>query len=158
TLNWRNFNIDAGYSVSFAQPSESAVALNRIYQADPSRIFGSLDANGRVYLINQNGILFGEGARVDVGGLIASTLDLTPQAIEHGIGRAATLAAAPAFAAFRDANGAALPSGAVDVAAGATLRAEKGQVLLFAPTVTNAGSIETPDGQAILAAGDSIFL
>jgi filamentous hemagglutinin family protein len=66
-FNWQSFNIGAGNRVEFEQPSSAAVALNRIFQQDPSRIFGALEANGRVYLLNQNGILFGEGSRVDVG-------------------------------------------------------------------------------------------
>ena len=59
-LNWRSFNISEGNSVKFNQPSSSAVALNRIFQNDPSRILGNLTANGQVFLINQNGFLFGK--------------------------------------------------------------------------------------------------
>src|SRR4051812_13933049 len=55
-LNWQKFNISADGTVNFKQPDVSSVALNRIWQNDPSKIFGSLNANGRVYLLNQNGI------------------------------------------------------------------------------------------------------
>ena len=78
TFNWAQFNIGAGNSVEFQQPSSRAVALNRIFQADPSRIQGALRANGQVYLINQNGIVFGPGAKVDVNTLLASSIDLNP--------------------------------------------------------------------------------
>ena len=84
-LNWQSFNVSADGVVNFKQPDVSSVALNRIWQNDPSRIFGSLNANGRVYLINQNGILFGATAKVNVGALVASSLDITPEAIENGI-------------------------------------------------------------------------
>ena len=108
-------------------------------------------------MINQNGILFGETAQVNVGGMIASSLGLTPQAIENGI-VGASQQSAPAFAAFVDAGGNPLPSGAVTVENGAFLGAEGGQIFLFAPEVVNRGTIETPDGQTLLAAGESIYL
>jgi filamentous hemagglutinin family protein len=59
TLNWASFNIGANGTVVFQQPSSTAVALNRIYDANPSSIFGSLSANGQIYLVNANGFLFG---------------------------------------------------------------------------------------------------
>jgi filamentous hemagglutinin family protein len=157
TLNWQSFNVSSDATVRFDQPSKDSVALNRIFQSDPARIFGTLNANGRVYLINQNGILFGPNAKVDVGGLIASTLDLTPAAIANGIARASTLSQ-PAFAQFHDATGNTLPSGAIEVQAGAQIHSDAGQVFMFAPQITNAGTISTPDGQTILAAGQSVFL
>jgi filamentous hemagglutinin len=157
TLNWSSFNISADGVVNFVQPGSSATALNRIHANDPSRIFGALNANGRVYLLNRNGILFGDGARVNVGGLLASSLDITPEAIEKGLAGAAP-AGAPALRLYSDETGE-LPSGAVTIAEGATLRtAEGGQVLIFAPEVTNEGRIETPGGQALLAAGAPVYL
>ena len=157
TLNWASFNIGPDGVVNFNQPNATSVALNRIFQNDPSRIFGALNANGQVYLINQNGILFGETAVVNVAGLIASSLDLTTEALESGIAGAARSNAA-AFALFTDAEGNVLESAAVTVESGAFLGAEGGQIYLFAPEVANRGTIETPDGQTILAAGDKVYL
>src|SRR5690606_18318093 len=74
--DWRWFDVAAGEVVRFDQPSASAAALNRIFDQNPSAIFGALEANGHVYLLNPSGIVFGESARVDVGALIASSLDL----------------------------------------------------------------------------------
>src|ERR1700761_732315 len=54
-LNWASFDIGSGASVNFVQPNAAALAINKIFQGSPSQIFGSLSANGRVYLINQNG-------------------------------------------------------------------------------------------------------
>src|ERR1700733_7836812 len=65
-LNWANFNIASGYTVNFSQPSATAAVLNKIWSADPSVIAGALKANGEVYLYNQNGIVFANGAQVDV--------------------------------------------------------------------------------------------
>ncbi len=152
TFNWQNFNISADGTVNFVQPGVSSVAMNRIFQNDPSRIFGSLNANGRVYLLNQNGILFGSGAKVNVGSMIASSLDFTPEALSNGI----LGAAAQGAATLSMQNGVA---GAIDVEAGASLRAASGgQIFLFAPEVTNKGTITTPDGQTVLGAGGSVYL
>jgi filamentous hemagglutinin family protein len=159
TLNWRSFNIGAGGTVRFDQPDAGSVALNRIFQADPSRIAGALQANGRVYLLNQNGIVFGAGAQVNVGGLVASSLNLTPQALERGLADATNgTVRVPAFAPFTGANGQALASGAVRLDAGAVIESPRGQVLLIAPQVENRGTVSTPDGQTILAAGQRVYL
>lgn len=157
TLNWQSFNIGAEGSVTFKQPDAASIALNQIHQNDPSRILGALNANGRVFLINQNGILFGEGARVNVGGLIASSLNMTQSAIENGIAQPIRNRE-PAFTQFRDADGTPLDSGAIRIERGAEITSAAGQVLVFAPEVTNHGRISTPDGQTILAAGQSVYL
>jgi len=159
TLNWQNFNIASGSTVNFVQPNAAALAINNIFQGSPSRIFGALNANGRVYLINQNGIVFGAGAQVNVAGLVASSLNLTQNALTSGIAStAAGDPTSPSFVNFQDASGTALPSGAVTVQPGATLNATGGQIFLFAPQITNQGSITTPDGQTILAAGNAVYL
>lgn len=75
-INWNGFNIDTNELVKFVQPSANAVTLNRVTGADPSTILGQLVANGRVFLVNPNGVVFGSGSNVDVGSLIATTFDL----------------------------------------------------------------------------------
>ena len=59
SINWQSFNIGKGETVNFAQPNSSAIALNRVLGSDPSSILGNLNANGKVFLINPNGVLFG---------------------------------------------------------------------------------------------------
>ena len=78
-MDWTRFNIAAHESVHFQQPSAAAIALNRVSGQEPSGIFGSLSANGQVFLLNPSGILFGPSSRVDVGALTASTLAMTNQ-------------------------------------------------------------------------------
>src|SRR6185312_9032096 len=77
-LNWQSFNVGKDATVLFNQPSFNAVALNRILDQSPSQIFGHINSNGQVFLINTHGIIFGSSAQLNVGGLVASTLDLTP--------------------------------------------------------------------------------
>lgn len=76
--NWQNFSIGQGHTVNFVQPSSSAVALNRVLGADVSVIQGALNANGQVFLVNPNGVLFTPTAQVNVGALAASTLRIYP--------------------------------------------------------------------------------
>ena len=75
SLNWKSFNVGASETVNFVQSSATSLAVNRIYDTNGSQILGHLNANGQIWLINPNGILFGKSAQVNVGGLVASTLD-----------------------------------------------------------------------------------
>lgn len=75
--DWQSFSVGAGKTVEFVQPSSSAAALNRVLGTDVSTIQGSIRANGQVFLLNPNGVLFTPTAQVNVGGLVASTLALT---------------------------------------------------------------------------------
>ncbi|MCU0936260.1 MAG: filamentous hemagglutinin N-terminal domain-containing protein, partial [Gammaproteobacteria bacterium] len=154
-LHWQSFDVGPDRRVVFDQPSASAVALNRIYQGSPSRIHGQLSANGQVYLINQNGVLFGPGARVNVHTLVASTLDLS-DALFNGVGLAGAINEGTGGPAFQGAG----PMGALEVAAGARIEsAAGGRVMLIGPTVSNAGTVSTPDGQAVFAASeDAVYL
>jgi filamentous hemagglutinin family protein len=153
-LNWQSFDIGAGNTVEFRQPSATSAALNRIFQSDPSRIFGALKANGEVYLINQNGILFGQGAQVDVGSLTASTLDVSDEVFTK-IGLTGAINQPQALAAFSGDS-----AGAIRVEQGATIRTvEGGRVLLIGSAVENAGRIATPGGQTLLVgANDKVYV
>ena len=84
-VNWGGFNVGSSASVNFVQPGRSASVLNRIGGSDPSQIYGSLTANGHVYLVNSNGIIFGNGAQVNVGSLTASSLNITDDLFNNGI-------------------------------------------------------------------------
>lgn len=137
-LNWNSFSIGSGASVNFQQPNASSVALNRVTGADPSAIYGSLTANGQVFLVNPNGVLFGAGARVDVGGLVASTLNIRNEDFLAGNHRFT-----------RD-----------GATAGVTNQGELlgKYVALLAPEVRNEGVIAASMGTAALAAGEAVTL
>jgi filamentous hemagglutinin len=157
TLNWSSFNISADGKVIFNQPSSTSIALNRIFDANPSSIFGALTANGQIYLINANGFLFGSGATVNVGGLLASSLNLSDATFAAGILQPGT-SGLPALQPFVDGAGNVV-SQAITVQPGAQLTAaDGGRLLLAAPNVTNGGSLSAPDGQIVLAAGQSLYL
>lgn len=153
-LNWQSFNVGSGHSMEFIQPGAGAATLNRIWQGDASVIAGALKANGQIYLVNQNGIVFKDGAQVNVGSLIASTLDIDDKLFINGI---TTNVNPDTVAAFSAAVGSA--GGLVVVDTGATLKTESGgRVMLLAENVENHGLIETPEGQTILAAGAKVYL
>ena len=83
-INWQSFNINQNEHTHFAQPGTSAIALNRIHDQNPSEILGHLTADGQIMLINPNGMLFGQNAKVDVGGLVATTADISDQNFSQG--------------------------------------------------------------------------
>ena len=146
-LNWQQFSIGAANAVHFAQPTAASKVLNRVVGSDPSAILGSLSSNGQVWLLNPNGILFGAGARVDVAGLVASTLQ---------IGDADWAAGRLNLAGSADG---AFGAAASIVNQGELRTVNGGRVLLIGSgSVRNEGLIEAPDGQVLLAAGRSVEL
>ena len=160
-LNWKDFDIAAGNSVNFVQPSSTASTLNRIWSGQPSTIAGQLTANGQVYLINQNGIVFANGAQVNVGGLTASTLDIPDAVYKNGLlsGNTTdvTQGAKQLGVAFQASSTG--TTGGVTVQQGATLiTSDGGRVMLLGTTVKNSGTISTPDGQTIMGAGTTVYL
>ena len=145
-INWQSFSIGAGETTRFVQSGAQSAVLNRVTGASLSDIQGRLQSNGRVFLVNPNGILFGSGAVVDVAGLIASTRNISDLEFRNG-------------QYDFDGRGAAA-SGAITLQDGAqiTTTGSGGQVWLIAQNITqNAGSsISTPQGQTMLAAGTRI--
>ena len=132
-INWQSFSVNPGEITRFIQQDANSAVLNRI--------LGALQSNGRVFLINPNGILFGRDARVDVNGLVASTLDLS---------NADFLAGKKNFTAGPSAGNVS-NQGAISTPGG-------GQVFLIAPNVENSGVITSPKGEVVLAAGHTVQL
>jgi len=176
-LNWANFNISNGYKVNFIQPSSTSEVLNNIWSANPTVIAGALNANGQVYLYNQNGIVFNKGAQINVGGLTASTLNLAsivpgdPDALfkngilSNNVNATSSDTLPPVFQTSPSQSNssgyyACTPAPcSVTVNPGAVLKAaDGGRIMLLGQAVSNQGTISTPDGQAILAAGNTVYL
>ncbi|MDO9106869.1 MAG: filamentous hemagglutinin family protein [Methylovulum sp.] len=173
SIDWQSFNIGADSSVRFDQPSATAVALNNIHQADPSRIMGSLSANGQVYLVNQNGFVFGQNSQINVNSLVATTLGISETTFQNGItkafdndGSAALQGNGELYLKDKQGNTVLDQHGnkikiQIFIEQGAHIKtnASGGRVIIAAPVVNNAGTIETPDGQTILAAAkDTVYL
>ncbi|MFT7389914.1 MAG: filamentous hemagglutinin family protein, partial [Paracoccaceae bacterium] len=83
-IDWTSFDVKADEVVRFDQPSAKSVALNRVAAGSASRIDGAVQANGNVWLVNPSGVMFGNGSRVDVGGLIVSTADISNENFAAG--------------------------------------------------------------------------
>ncbi|MCH8209073.1 MAG: filamentous hemagglutinin N-terminal domain-containing protein, partial [Nitrospinae bacterium] len=83
-VNWDSFDINTTESVQFIQPGSGSIALNRVFGIDPSLILGTLTANGQVFIVNPSGVFFGPNARVDVHGLLATTLQISNQDFLNG--------------------------------------------------------------------------
>ncbi|WP_301101408.1 YDG domain-containing protein [Propionivibrio sp.] len=138
-INWQRFNIGASETVNFVQPGRSAIALNRVLGSDATAIYGKLNANGQVFLVNSNGILFARGAQVNVGGLAASTLDLDP---------------ADFMAGKRTFTGS---GGRIDNL-GTLSAADGGYIALLGGQVSNEGTISAKLGTVALASGNRVSL
>lgn len=139
-INWQQFNIAPNDVTQFIQPNVNAIALNRIFDQNPSQIFGSLRANGTVILLNRNGIVFGPNAQVNVGGLMASSLNLS---------NANFLAGHYLF------EGAGIEGPVKNMG---WITGSHDGIYLLAPNVENSGIITSPKGNIVLAAGATAFL
>ncbi|MCE9535908.1 MAG: filamentous hemagglutinin N-terminal domain-containing protein, partial [Nitrospirae bacterium] len=140
-LNWRSFSIAADEAVHFVQPSIRSIALNRVTGIDPSVILGRLQSNGRVFLINPNGIVFGAGAQVNVGGLLATTLQIRDDDFMAG----RYLFAQDPLKSLKSV----VNQGTIRVS-------DHGFVVLAAPGVSNEGMIVANLGSAVLASGKTL--
>ncbi|WP_454775319.1 YDG domain-containing protein [Janthinobacterium tructae] len=138
-INWAGFNVGKGESVQFQQPNSNAVALNRVLGSDGTTILGNLSANGKVFIVNPNGVLFGQGASVNTAGLVASTLD---------INNADFMAGKYQFSG--NGTGKVLNQGSIS--------APGGYVALLGANVSNEGTIQARLGSVALAAGRAITL
>ncbi|WP_245982966.1 beta strand repeat-containing protein [Trinickia fusca] len=143
SINWNSFNIGAGNTVVFQQPSASSVALNTVLGGSRSEIYGSLQANGQVFLVNPAGVLFGRTAEVNVGGLFATTKTISEADFEAGNYR------------FTG-TGAGVPGEVINQ--GSLKAVNGGFIVLAADRVTNLGTISATGGTAALAAGANVTL
>ncbi|WP_441242473.1 filamentous haemagglutinin family protein [Tardiphaga sp. 768_D3_N2_1] len=189
-LNWSSFNVGRETDLYFNQKAGGGdaanwIALNRVTDPSlaPSRILGTIKAEGQVYVINKNGIVFGGASQVNVNSFVASSLSLSDEQFRAGINKQLMIFDDPSgssigkpqfgylgqqnsnmFVPLNDPSQTApiaigAPPGDVRVDAGAQITTQSGgKALIFAPRVVNAGTISAPDGQVIMAAGEQVYL
>lgn len=138
-INWQTFDIGANEAVRFFQPDSTSVALNRVLGGDASQIMGNLSANGKIFLINPNGVLFGNSAQVDVGGLVVSTRDIADNDFLNG---------RFIFNGTSDAS----------IVNRGSISAPGGYIALLGAHVSNEGVIAAKLGSVVLASGNTLTL
>jgi filamentous hemagglutinin family protein len=137
-IDWNSFSIGKGESVRFKQPTSSSITLNRVTGLESRQILGNLSANGQVFILNPNGVLFGKDAQVNVGGLVASTRQMSDADFMAGN-----------YKLTGTGSGSVVNQGNIQVAEGGTLA-------LIAPVVQNTGTLSAPQGSILLAAADAV--
>jgi filamentous hemagglutinin family protein len=140
-VEWQRFDVGAQHQVDVRQPNAGAWSLQRVTGADPSAIAGRITSNGGVALVNPAGVMFHQGAQVDVAALIATTSDITNQNF---------MAGRMAF------DGAPRPGARVENRGTITVR-EQGLAALVGPAVANSGTIRARLGRVALAGGAEAF-
>ncbi|MDN7880915.1 GLUG motif-containing protein [Burkholderia aenigmatica] len=135
--NWQDFGVAGGEHLKFNQPNSQSLALNRVIGGTGSRIDGQITANGRVFVVNPNGVLFGAGAQVNVGGLVASTQNLSDADFLAGRYR------------FSGTSTQSVTNN------GSITAAEGGSVALLGARVANNGTIQARLGRVALGAGNA---
>jgi len=138
-VEWRSFNVGAEHHVQFQQPGASAITLNRVTTPDPSVIAGRISANGQVAIVNQSGVVFTQGAQVNVAGLVVSSANITNENFMAG-------------RMVFDQPG--RPDARIENAGTITVR-EAGLAALVAPQVANRGTITARLGRIALAGAET---
>ncbi len=133
--NWNEFSVSGDERVSFHQPGQDSIALNRVIGTHGSDIQGRIDANGKVFLVNPNGVVFGKSAQVNVGGLVASSQNIADKDFLDGNYR------------FAGSSSAGVSN------AGLLVTREGGSVALLGAQVSNSGVIRAQMGSVALGAG-----
>lgn len=145
-IDWTQFNIAKNETVRYTQPDKNAVSLNRVTGGQQSLIEGNLNANGHVFLVNPNGVVFGKNASVDVGGLVASTARLA----DDTMNRFGSSQDSLNLAVDNENNAAVINEGII--------KAQGGLVALHASNVENSGTIANDGGMVALTAAKNLNL
>lgn len=140
SLQWQSFNIGSGETTRFIQPSSSSVVWNHILDANPSQIFGRLEANGTVVLVNASGFYFGPNSYVSAAGLIVSTANVHPVESNAGL--------------FWQFSG---PPPAASIVNHGHLTTDRGgSLFLISQHIDNRGTLSAPEGRVGLLAGQEV--
>ena len=141
-IDWQSFDVGSQQSVTFNQPSASAVALNRVTGPDPSQIAGRIDANGQIILVNQSGVNFYKGAQVNAAGVMVSAANISNQNFMAGVMK------------FDQPGN---PNAKIDNQGTITVK-QAGLAALVAPQVANSGTINAKLGHVVLAGAKTATL
>jgi len=142
-INYNSFDIQKNELVKFIQPSSNSVVLNRVIMANPSHIFGTLNANGRVFLINPAGIIFGSQAQINTASFLASTLNISDEDFLKGNYKFTQLKNMPKSFIIQN--------GTIKIS-------DNGFVILAAPFIKNGGVILAKTGTVHIGAVDNFYL
>ncbi len=152
-INWQGYSIGANEKVQYFQPNSGSISLNRVIGQDPSLIYGQLSANGQVWVINPNGLLIGNGAQINVGSFLGSTLNIKDNDFMSGN--------------YKFINSSTSLSSITNQ--GNITSSDGGYVVLISPSITNEGTITTTPpnplfakegekGGVMLLSGDEVTL
>lgn len=140
-INWQNFSIGSGATANFHQPGASSAVLNRVVTPNnPSAIYGQLNSNGQVYLVNPSGILIGPGGMVNANGFTASTLDISNKQFMQG----------EPLTFQGESTASVINQG--------TIQTGSGGAALLGHQVLNSGTITSQGGSISMASGGSVTL
>jgi filamentous hemagglutinin family protein len=140
-IDWQKFDIKPNEHTDFKQPNSDSITLNRVHSNTASNIDGKLTANGNVVIVNQNGVMFGKNAKIDVNGLIATTSDIDNDKFMNN--------------QKLDFNKAGKADAKISNEGQITAK-QAGLVGLVAPNVENSGVITAKLGTVHLASGDTM--
>lgn len=139
-INWQNFSIGATETVNFNQPNVSAITLNRVVGNEKSIIDGALNANGQVFILNSNGLLFSKNASINTAGLVATTMNLSDADFNAGN-----------YAFKGDSTASIINQGTINIS-------DKGYAALFGKEVRNEGIIKATLGAVHVSGASEVTL
>ncbi len=137
-INWESFSIEEDEIVRFFHQFKNSVVLIRVVGSEKSQILGKIQSNGKVYLINENGILIGKNAFVDASALLCSTLDLPDYQFMND----------QEFRFVGDEDASLVNYGQIN--------AREEDVLFLSHRIENHGSLKAPVGKVLLGSGSEI--
>ena len=140
SINWTDFSVKTNETVNFNQPNSSSITLNRVVGNEKSVIDGALNANGQVWILNSNGILFNKSAKINTAGLLATTAQLSDKDFQDGN-----------YNFKNSSKNSVINLGTIEVA-------NSGYVVLSSNEVKNPGTIKAVKGKVHLVGADSYSL
>lgn len=140
SINWNKFNIASNETVNFKQPNVNSIALNRVIGNEKSIINGALNANGQVWILNSNGVLFGKNAKINTAGLLATTKNLSDEDFNAGN-----------YNFKGNSTESVINLGEIDIS-------DSGYATLLANKVSNEGTIKAVKGSVRLVGADEVTI